>query len=366
MNSFVPRALPVCDAALCLPSRRTFLRRAFAATALCALAAPAAWGAAVPKVKIRLATLLPKDTSGHKSLLALAARWREATQGAVDIANIYTDGVMGSEVDMLRRIRAGQLHAAVLTSLGLAEIDPEVNCIQKMPLVFRTLDEQAYVRRALFPRFQKNMREKGYELLFMSDAGWVQLFSKTPAVLPEDFRKLKFFAERSDEVYARVMREVGFQPVPLEFTDILTGLSAGNMLEALASAPFYALAGQFYNSAKHMVELNWAPLSGGAVISRKVWDGLPADTRTELLKSAAQTGEEIQAVSRKESDEAVAAMAKRGLTVHRLDAQARATWEQFAEGLQKQVRGNLVPPAAYDEAVRLVKAYRDQNARPGQ
>jgi TRAP-type C4-dicarboxylate transport system substrate-binding protein len=189
----------------------------------------------------------------------------------------------------------------------------------------------------------------------------VHLFSKVKALLPDDFRKLKVFAERSDEAYSKVMRQIGFQPVPLEFTDILQALTAGNMIEALMCAPFYALAGQFYNAAKHMVAINWAPLTGGAVISRKAWDTLPAATQAELLKIAAQTGEEIQAASRKENEEAVAAMEKRGLAVHRLDAEAQRVWDAFAETLQQHLRGTLVPADAFDEAVRLAKAYRAQN-----
>jgi TRAP-type C4-dicarboxylate transport system substrate-binding protein len=190
----------------------------------------------------------------------------------------------------------------------------------------------------------------------------VRFFSKSRAVLPDDFRKLKIFAERSDEPYIRLMRQIGFQPVPLEFTDILQGLTAGNMLDALACAPFYALAGQFYNAAKHMVDLNWVPLSGGLVLHRKTWDTLPQETQATLLKIATETGAEIQAISRKENDDAVAAMEKRGLNVHRLDAAGLKTWEQFAEGVLPMVRGTLVPADAYDEVMRLLRAYRVGNS----
>jgi TRAP-type C4-dicarboxylate transport system substrate-binding protein len=204
------------------------------------------------------------------------------------------------------------------------------------------------------------MREKGYVLLFMADAGWVHFFSKTKALLPEDWRKLKIFAERTDEAYTKMMRDVGFQPVPLDFNDLLQGLTTGNMLDALPCAPFYALAGQLYNAAKHMIAINWVPLSGGAVISRKVWDTLPADTQTTLLKIAQLTGEEIQAASRKENEDAIAAMEKRGLIVYRPDAEGQAAWEKFAETLLPRIRGSLVPAAAFDEAIQLVKARRAQ------
>jgi TRAP-type transport system periplasmic protein len=338
--------------------RRSFLRASLTLAAGAALTPALPLLAASGKTRIRLATLLPKDTSSHKALVMMGEKWRQVSQGTVEISNIYTDGVMGSEPDMLRRIRAGQLQAAVLTSAGIGEIDPVINCIQKMPLVFHSLDEQVYVRTKMMPRFQQRMRDKGFELLFLCDAGWIRFFSKVKAVVPDDFRKLKIFAERGDEAYIKVMRQMGFQPVPLDYTDTLTSLSTGNMLDALSSPPFYALAGQFYTAAKHMVDINWTPLSGGTVVSRKLWDGLPAETQTALLKIAEQTGEEIQAISRRENDEAVAAMEKRGLVVHKLEAADKVAWEGFSQKLQPLIRESLVPADTYDEVLRLVKEYR--------
>ena len=342
-------------------------RRRFLATAATLAAAPALLTlpgqAAEARQKVRLATLMPKDTSGHKALTAMADRLRQTTGGRVDITNIYTDGVMGSESDMLRRIRAGQLHAALLTAGGLAEIERSVICLQDMPLLFGSLEEFTAVRDSMLQRFRERMLEKGFMLLFLGDAGWVRYFSKTKALLPDDFRRLKLFANRNDDKYIKTMRRAGFQPVPLEFTDILQALSSGNMLDALACPPFYALAGQFYTAAQHMVELNWAPMVGGAVISRKVWDPLSDADKEALLKVAVETGKAIETSSRRESDEAVAAMKKRGLQVHTLDAPAKAAWDKFATELRGMVRGELVPADLFDEVTRAVQA---QRAKAGQ
>ncbi|NDA66063.1 MAG: C4-dicarboxylate ABC transporter substrate-binding protein, partial [Verrucomicrobia bacterium] len=68
--------------------------------------------AAAP-VKIRLATLAPKDTSPHKSLQQMGEAWRKATGDQVQLT-IFTDGTMGGEADMVRRMRIGQIQAAML------------------------------------------------------------------------------------------------------------------------------------------------------------------------------------------------------------------------------------------------------------
>lgn len=315
-------------------------------------------------VKIQLGTLVQKDTSVHQILKTMAAKWQKAPGPGLTVT-FHTDGVMGSEADMIRRMRIGQLQAAVLTAAGLAGIDPTLSALQKMPLAFRSLDEVVYVRSKLFPKLQQRLRERDFVLLCLSDAGWVRYFSKVKATVPADFRKLKLFATVGDKEYIEVMREMGFRPVPLEYQDILTGLATGNMIEALASAPFYALAGQFYTQANHMVEVNWVPLVGGAVIHRKAWDLFPPETQNELLKIAQEAGEQIQRQTRTEADEAVVAMQKRGLTVHSLDAPAQAAWEDFARSLEGRVRGRLVPAETFDEVHALIKEFRaSQSSAP--
>ena len=51
--------------------------------------------AAAP-VKIRLATLAPKDTSLHKTLQQMGESWKKSTADQVQLT-IYTDGTMGGE-----------------------------------------------------------------------------------------------------------------------------------------------------------------------------------------------------------------------------------------------------------------------------
>jgi TRAP-type C4-dicarboxylate transport system substrate-binding protein len=107
-----------------------------------------------------------------------------------------------------------------------------------------------------------------------------------------------------------------------------------------------------------MIEVNWAPLVGGLVMTKKAWDSLPPAMREELRKAARDAGDEITARSRCESDEAVEAMRKRGLNVRKLTPKQEAEWLKLAEEIQPKIRGKLVPADMYDEVQRLLKEYR--------
>src|SRR5579864_3571453 len=142
--------------------------------------------------RIKLATLLPRGSSAHQTLLAMGEKWRQAPGASVGLT-IYTDGTMGGEAEAVRRMRIGQLQASLLSVAGLAEIDRSVTALQYMPMVFRSLDEVDYVRERLRPVLDKRLEEKGFVALFWGDAGWVRMFSKKPAMRPEEVKKLKMF-----------------------------------------------------------------------------------------------------------------------------------------------------------------------------
>src|SRR5881396_2440380 len=252
------------------------------------------------QTKIKLGTLAPKDSSPHQSLKVMAEKWRGAGVQLI----MFTDGTQGGEADMVRRMRIGQLQAAMLTVAGLAEIDDSVACLQMMPLVFHSLDELDYVTEKMRPLLEKRLSERGFVVLFWTDAGWVKFFSRRPAVSPEDLRKQKLFVSSNDSKALNIMKAAGYQPIPLEATDILPGLKTG-LIDAVPVPPFFALAGQVYNPAPHMLNMNWVPLVGAAVVTKKTWDKIPPESQKAMLVAAEKAGGEIRAQARKEMTESV-------------------------------------------------------------
>jgi TRAP-type C4-dicarboxylate transport system substrate-binding protein len=312
--------------------------------------------AANAPVKIKLGTLAPKDSSPHQSLKVMAQTWRQAPGGGVALT-IYTDGTLGGEADMVRRMRIGQIQAALLTSAGLADIDDSATALQTMPLVFRTLDEVDYVREKIRSKLEQRLADKGFVVLFWTDAGWVKFFSRKPVVYPDDLKKQKLFAWAGDNKTIDIIKAAGYQPIPLETADILPGLQTG-LIDAVPAPPFFALAGQFYGPAPHMLDMNWSPLAGALIITKKAWDQIPPDARKVVRESAEKAGDDIRTQARKEMTESVEAMKKRGLVVHEMPPEAEAAWRKLAEDAYPRIRGVIVPSDLFDEVQALLKEYR--------
>ena len=327
------------------------MRRAW----IVSLAAAVVGGVATHRVdgqtptRVRLGTLAPQGTSYHRILQEMGEQWRVKTNGAVQLT-VYA-GTMGSETEIVRRLRLGQLQAAALTVVGLREIDPAVSALTQIPLMFRSLAESEWVRARLAPGLATRLAEKGYIVLFWADAGWVRYFTRVPVSHPDEFKKLKIFVTAGDNAQFDMMKSAGYPPVSLEYSDALTALQTG-MIDAVPTPPFYALAGQYFTVARYMLEVNWVTLAGATVISKKTFDALSPEQRTALLEAAAAAGPRFQTAGRVEGDSSVATMKRRGLTVVRPAAEAE--WRAMAEGFYPQFRGRIVPADLFDDVVRLV------------
>jgi TRAP-type transport system periplasmic protein len=309
-------------------------------------------------VKLKLGTLAPAGTSYHKSLLSMGEKWRKASNGMVQLM-VFPGGTQGSEADMVGLMQTGNLDAGLLTAAGVSEIDLSALALQVMPKCFRSLEEVDYVGEKLRPQLEERLQAKGYVVLFWSDSGWVQLFSKSPVLHPDDLRKLKVFsglgAGGADEF--DLWKLSGFNPVALETTGIPQGLLSGT-ISAVPTVPIFALAAQLDGQAKYMLELNWAPLVGAAVVQKKAWDRVPADAREAMLQIARETGQQVKAAGRAESEAAVAAMVKRGLKVQKLTPEVDAEWVAVIDKLRDRIRGKVVPADMFDEAQRMLKEFR--------
>src|SRR6516164_9619553 len=274
------------------------------------------------QTRVRLATLLPRGSSHYQILVGMGQQWRTLSGGGITLT-IYPDGTMGGEEDTVRRMRVGEMQAATLSVRGLSEIDPSIGALQKIPMLYRSLEELEYVRAKMQPELEQRLEQKGFVVLFWADAGWVHIFSRQPAMRPDDF------------------------------TSLQTGL-----VDSVPTAPFLALAGQYDLVAHHMLELNWVPLVGATVMTKKTWERISPDKREELLKASSEAGRQMQSRSRIESNEAVEAMKRRGLHVHAVSPELESEWRHFAEGIYPKMRGTMVPADMFDDVRRLVSEYR--------
>lgn len=332
------------------------LNRRSATAILLASGTPLCLQAQAPNVSMRIGTLIPKNSLYHQQLLELGEAWRAAQGGGAKFV-VFTDGSQGGEAELARRMRIGQLQGALLSVVGLREIEPSISALQNLPMLFRSWEEVDHVREKMRSAMEQKFLDKGFVVLGWGDAGWVRFFSKAPAFRPDDFKGMKFFAWGSEPEQQAIMKSLGYTPVPLETADILPSIQTG-MINVVPSTPYFALASQIFSTAPNMLEINWAPIVGALVVTRKAWDGLSPAGQAALRSAGDRAGVQMRLKARAEVDEAVEAMKKRGLVVNRPSPEQMREWNQLADKLYPRIRGTMVPADTFDEVFRHLTAFR--------
>lgn len=306
--------------------------------------------------RIKVGTLAPRGSTYHQALLDMGEAWRRAEAPGASFT-VFAGGAQGGEADIVRRMRIGQLNAALLSVIGLSEIDAGAGALQKMPLMFRSWDEVDAVGMRLHPLLEKRFLDKGFVVLFWGEGGWVRFFSKERVVRPAEFKRLKIFAWAGDPEQISLMKALGYQPVMLETADILPGLQTG-LINAVPVTSMWALASQIDGTAPHMLDIQWVPIVGAAVITRRAWDAMTPAGRDALRREAANATSRLRAQRAASDLEAVEVMRKRGLQVHGLTPELETEWRQLAEAVYPRIRGAMVPADMFDAVEGALAEYR--------
>ncbi|MHB1311181.1 MAG: TRAP transporter substrate-binding protein [Gemmatimonadaceae bacterium] len=329
---------------------------------LFALVLAFAWGLAAPAqaqapITVKMATLVPENSSWFLVLKEVADQWGKLSGGKVRVL-LYPGGRQGDDPDVVRKMNLGTLNAGVLTSAGIGAIDRSVYALS-IPMAFNDYDEVYAVLEKMRPKLEADLEAKGFVVLNWADGGWNHFFSKSAVATPDEMKKLKMFSWAGDPKTTEVWKKLGFDPRPAPSTELTTGLQTG-LFESFLAPPQVAVITRYYEHAKFMTDMNWQLLAGATVIRKETWEKIPASLRPQLLQVARDAGLKLQKSIRDGGPRDIEAMRKAGLTVVPVDARAKDAWRRAAEGAYPLIRGGAVPAEAFDDALRFRDEYRKQ------
>jgi TRAP-type C4-dicarboxylate transport system substrate-binding protein len=335
---------------------RAFTHRLVAA-ALLVLALPFALSAraaedAGGKQVIKLATILPDGAPGTTELKDAANAIKKASGEKVEL-KLYL-GVSGDEKDIVKKLKIGQLQAAHLTGLGLAEILPEIHVLD-LPFFFNDYKQVDNVYSNVLPYFQEAFRPKGFEFLGFTETGFVYMYSNLKIENLADLQKAKIWAAEGDPLTAAFVGEAKMQAVPLGIPDVLQSLETG-LIDTVYGPPSGMIGLQWFTKVKYVQTVPFVHATGGVVMSKKAYDALAPDQQASLMKTMAEQTKLITASLRKVNEESKDEIRKAG--VQDLPKPSPEFWQQFkdiANRVTEKEAGQIYPKELLDK----VRALRD-------
>lgn len=304
---------------------------------------------------LKIGTMAPENSIWARTLREMGDGWARRTGGRVTLR--LFPGTAGSEEQMLRSLRiAKTLQAAQLSAIALGGLEDAFN-VFGLPMFFESYEEVDHVLEKLGPTLEQRLARQKLKVISWGHAGWVHVFSRTPVRTVGDLQRLKLFTSAGDDRMAGWYRENGFNPVPVDASQMLASLTTG-MIQAVPATPLSALMFRWFDHATYMLDLGIAPLLGATVISMDVWNAMAGADQQVVVEEARKAGARLRAEVPRLDAEAIGTMQAGKLTV---TTGSVAEWRAAADQFGSTMRARLVPADVYDLARRerdVVRARR--------
>lgn len=324
--------------------------------ALVLIFGPAPEVMAAQKTRIKFSTLAPEGSSWMKVMRSLEKELQRMTNGEVGF-KFYPGGVSGDEIDVIRKMRIGQVHAAGFTGVGLGEILPEVRVLD-LPFLFRSDKEIEFIYEKMNDYFTARFEEKGYILLGWVPVGWVHFFSSEPITSVESLRPQKAWMWEGDPLVQATYSGLGVSPHPLSVTDVLLSLQTG-MVDTVYASPMGALALQWYTKVNYMSELRMANATGGVLMTKKMFDRLPDRHKKSVRDISQRYLKQLVQKIQEDNNQSIIIMKQNGLKITPLpDAAELEKFYAVGREVQKNMNGKLFSQAVLDQVMTHLKEIR--------
>ena len=304
---------------------------------------------------IRVGSAAPENSPWGRALNRIKAEWQEISDGRIRV-QVFHNSIAGTEADMVRKMRLGHLQAVVITSTGLSNFSDRALTLA-MPLLIRDQGEYDYVFRRVKDDLEADILEEGFHVMAWSMAGWMYFFSDEEIRSPDELKAVKMAASPEEMELVRAYQLMGYQPIPLPYTERLAGLTNG-LANAYLTVPILAAGFQWFGVTPNMMDLKIGPAPGAVLMSDRAFRRLPPGLRDDLFEAIQRVVADLDEDIRELEQEAIDTMVQYGLNIVELTPTETEVWIEELEASYEVTMGLVFNEPFYDRIRRLLDEYR--------
>jgi TRAP-type C4-dicarboxylate transport system substrate-binding protein len=275
---------------------------------------------------------------------------KKETEGRVEL-RFYSGGSQGDERDFIRKVRAGQMDAAGVTTTGLGMVARPV-LVLTAPGLITEYDQLERARTQLSDRFVPLFENNGFVMLAWGEAGKNRIVSMDKFARPEDLKRLRPWAWKDDPVFAEFVTTMGANPVRLGVPEVYGALQT-RMLDTVPASALAAVALQWYTRLDYMAKQNFNIIIGGSLIKREKFDELSEHDQKVLLDTSERAARAGDTMARRDDARAYESLVKRGIVV--VDTSPyKAEWDAVAKKTRENLTGRVYSKSLLEAVEKVV------------
>jgi TRAP-type C4-dicarboxylate transport system substrate-binding protein len=242
-------------------------------------------------ITVKLATATLNDGQ-HEWMQRFAAALEKSAGGRIK-TELYPASQLGSIPRMIELTQLGSIQLWIGPPEFLVGVDQRFELLSA-PGVFQ--NDQHALKTISDPEFAKAFLAvgagKGLVGATLFVYGPTAVAMRTPVRSAADFRGKKIRVLASP-FQTEQMARLGATGVPLTLGDVLPALQQGTIDGSFAAVPIFTTL-QYQDAAKYATETSQSYIFSVAMLSKRWFDGLPADLQAQVMAAAKQAETEVQ------------------------------------------------------------------------
>jgi len=315
---------------------------------LCVPVIAGAGSPSFPKVDIKLGHVIPAETSINKGALKFAELMKERTGGAVNV-QVFPNGQLGSEKDIVEQVRNGLIHMAVIGEAFLSNIDGWGPIgVFALPYVLKptTEEEQLVVLKKLMrgPIMKEaTAKSPGISGLRALDTNWFYgmrhlTTGKKQVKKVDDLKGMKI--RTPDAPLMRLpIASLGAAVTPMSMQEVYSALQMGvvdgqeNPINTIYTAKLYEVQ-KYITLTGHMTQ------NLCSIINEKFFQTLSPELRAIFEKSAIEAADYQSLIQIKANKDNLEEMKGKGVVVNSINRKeftekTKNAWKDYEPKLGK-------------------------------
>ena len=234
---------------------------------------------------LRLGHIFPESSPVHTAATTFASDVSTRTGGSVKVT-VFPGGALGGDAEAGQSLIRGELDCAMLNHPA-AGMDPRLQ-LGFLPYVvssYEAADKIFYGEGMIAANDRKVLEEIGVHALAFYENDFRGLTNnKRTVTSPQDLSGLKI---RVPELpaYVNLFKAWGAQPLPIAFPELYTALQQGTV-DGQDNGIVLTFDSKFQEVQKYFTRTNHAYGTGVLACSKKVYDTLTPEQKTQLTEAA--------------------------------------------------------------------------------
>lgn len=290
-------------------------------------------GAADPQYKFRMGCIMAENVPTGKGGNRMIEEIEKRSKGRIKVDAFYK-GQLGGELDMLGQVRMGMLDLGIISPALVASVEPTFSILD-LPFIWKS---DVAVRKVLdgpIGHKMLNLLEvKGIKGFAWGELGFrVIMTTKKPILSPEDLKGLKIRVVENP-LYIQTLRAYGANAVPMAWPEVYTALDQGT-IDGVDTNLMGLMQANMYDVAKCLAVTNHIYTGMVILMNLKTYQKLPKELQQVMLEAAKIGGDYNRELVRKEDEDAIGFMEKKGVKVTRPEQEpfkaiAAKVYKQFS------------------------------------